>query len=131
MNNMLEWDHGKYCNNVAFRRKFNKELLSVNHVAFLKKKSVVIGNIWLRNHQKWCWIRYGRLPLGVLYNLYYLLDTHIMLSYLEACRYWENWKIDCLVWTMLSFQKKLKTGLFGLSHVFFFMTLVENSNMFQ
>ena len=37
MNNMLEWDHGKYCNSVVFRRKFSKELLSLNHVAFLKK----------------------------------------------------------------------------------------------
>ena len=51
MNIMLEWDHGKYCNNdVLGENSIMNYLVS----CFFEKHSVVIANIWLLNHEKWC-----------------------------------------------------------------------------
>ena len=136
MNNMFEWDHGKYCNNVVFRRKFSKELLSLNHVVFLKK----ICSDWQYMTMKsskmllnQIWITPTWLLLQSLLSTWYSHHVFILdyfLGYLEPCLYWENWKIHCL--NHVVFSEKIENRTSGFeAHVVFFMTLVVNGNMFQ
>ena len=115
---MLEWSHGKYCNNVVFRRKFNIELLSLNYVAFLKR----ICSNWQYMTMKSSKIMLNQIwPAPIWLPLWFLLSTwysrHVfildyLLSYLEPRLYWENWKIDYLVWTISPFQKKTENRYF-------------------
>ena len=61
--------------------------------------------------------RYGLIALGCFYSLSWVIDIHTKFSFWTTwslrtiMSYWENWEIDYLVWTMLSFQRKLRTGL--------------------
>ena len=138
MNNKLEWDYEKYCNNVVFRRKFSKELLSLNHVVFLKK---IYGN-WQYTTMK---SSENVVKSDMDYSHLVAFITFIIYLILTPCLYF-----GLLAWLLrtMPLLRKLKNRLLGLNHVVFsekienrtfgfeahvvfFMTLVVNDNMFQ
>ena len=105
-----------------FRTPFTKNTLDG---CFWKSSKMMLNQIWTT--PTWLPLEYSLST----WHSHHVFILDYLLGYLELCLYWENWKIDYLVWSMLSFQKKLRTGLLGLKHVAFFITLIVNDNMFN
>ena len=132
MNNKLEWDYEKYCNNVVFRRKFSKELLSLNHVVFLKK---IYGN-WQYMTMKSSEnvvksdMDYTHLVAFITFIIYLILTLCLYFGLLAwllrtmplsrklrdsllepCCLFRKNWEQDFWVWSACCFFHDISSKL--------------------